>query len=224
MRFGIFSDIHSNLEAFEAVLEAFKKEKIDKCFCAGDIVGYAANPRECVDIVKQLNCPTVCGNHDWAVAGLIDYSDFNPYAKAAVEWTKAELGDAEKNYLKNLPLIYEDEEITMTHGSLEAPGEFEYIFNEASALRTLNLCRTKICFVGHSHSPAEYYEGAKRLVNVGSIGQPRDGDHRAAYCIYDLDKDRVEIKRVSYDIQKTMNKILAAGLPRILAFRLMAGR
>lgn len=224
MRYGIFSDIHSNLEALEVVLDALKKEKVDKYFCVGDVVGYAANPKECIEIMRELDCPTVCGNHDWAVVDVIDYSNFNSYARAAVEWTKAELDDAEKGYLKNLPLTYEDEEITMVHGSLESPEEFEYIFDELTAFRTLNLCRTKICFIGHTHSPAEYFKGVKRLVNVGSVGQPRDGDPRASYCIYDLDKDTVEIKRVEYNIQKTMNKILAAELPKILAFRLAEGR
>lgn len=190
----------------------------------GDIVGYAANPKECIKIMRELDCPTVCGNHDWAAVDLVDTSYFNPHARAAVEWTKKQLDKAEKNYLKNLPLTYEDGEITLVHGSLERPEEFDYIFDESAAQRTLNLCRTKICFIGHSHSPFEYSNGTKWLVNVGSVGQPRDAEPGAAYCIYDLDKDAFEIKRVEYDIKATMNKILAAGLPKILAFRLIEGR
>lgn len=224
MRYGIFSDIHSNLEAFEAVLEALKKESVDKYFCVGDIVGYAANPKECIKIMQELNCPIVCGNHDWAAVDWVDHTYFNPYAKAAVEWTKSQLNDSERNYLKDLPLIYEDEEITMVHGTLEKPEEFDYIFDEFSALRTLDLSRTKVCFIGHTHFPAEYSKEAKRLINVGSVGQPRDGNPKAAYCIYDPDKNTIEIKRIEYDIKTTMNKILAAGLPNILAFRLVEGR
>lgn len=223
MRYAVFSDIHSNLEAFETVLEALKKERVDKHFCVGDIVGYAANPKECIKVIRDLNCPIVCGNHDWAVVDLIDYSYFNVYARAAVDWTKIQLDDSEKDYLKDLPLKYEDEEITLVHGSLERPEEFDYIFGEADASRTLDLCRTKICFVGHTHSPARFTKGGKRLVNVGSVGQPRDNDPRAAYCIYDTDTGTVEIKRVKYDIRKTMNKILDAGLPEVLAYRLLEG-
>ena len=223
MKYAIFSDIHSNLEALEAVLEALRGEGVGRYFCIGDIVGYAADPKACIKMIRELNCLTVCGNHDWAAVDLIDYSYFNVYARASVDWTKTQLDDSEKEYLKGLPLKYEDEEITLVHGSLEKPEEFDYIFGEADASRTLDLCRTKICFVGHTHSPAKFTEGGKRLVNVGSVGQPRDNDSRAAYCIYDTDTGTAGIKRVEYDIRKTMNKILDAGLPEVLAYRLLEG-
>ncbi|MDP2943398.1 MAG: metallophosphoesterase family protein [Candidatus Omnitrophota bacterium] len=223
MRYAVFSDIHSNLEALEAVLEALRAEEADRYFCVGDIVGYAADPKACIKMIRELNCLTVCGNHDWAAVDLIDYSYFNVYARASVDWTKTQLDDSERDYLKGLPLKYEDEEITLVHGSLKRPEEFDYIFGEDDASRTLDLCRTKICFVGHTHSPAKFTEGSKRLVNVGSVGQPRDNDPRAAYCIYDTDTGTVEIKRVKYDIRKAMNKILGAGLPEPLAYRLLEG-
>jgi len=223
MRYADFSDIHSNLEAFEAVLEAIEKEKVDRYFCVGDIVGYAADPKECIKMIRKLNCVTVCGNHDWAVVDLIDYSYFNVYARASVDWTKLQLDDSEKNYLKDLPLKYEDEEITLVHGSLERPEEFDYIFEEFDASRTLDLCRTKICFVGHTHSPAEFASDEGRLINVGSVGQPRDGDPRAAYCIYDVEEKTVQVKRVEYNIGNAMNNILDTGLPEVLAYRLLEG-
>lgn len=223
MRYCIFSDIHSNLEALEAVLDAIRKEKPDRYLCAGDIVGYAANPSECIKIVRDLNCPIVCGNHDRAVAGMLDYSDFNDAAQAAVEWTKAVLNEWEKDYLRELPLLHEEGQITMVHGSLDKPEAFKYVFDEEAAAKTIKLCRTRTCFIGHTHSPFECHLGTKLLVNVGSVGQPRDGDSRAAYCLYDSEKDTLRIKRVEYDIKKAGAKILAAGLPEILATRLDKG-
>jgi len=223
MRYGVFSDIHSNLEALEAVLEALKKEKVDRYLCVGDIVGYAANPAECLKIVKDLDCPTVCGNHDRAVADPLYYFDFNDAAQAAVEWTKGNLNDREKDYLRGLPFAYEEGPITMVHGSLDRPEEFEYVLDEEAAVRTVKLCRTNICFIGHTHKPFEYYRGMKFLVNCGSVGQPRDGDPRAAYCVFDSESDNVHIKRVEYDIRSAAGKILAAGLPEHLAVRLSEG-
>ena len=111
----------------------------------------------------------------------------------------------------------------MVHGSLDRPEEFEYLLDEEAAVRTIKLCKTKICFVGHTHQPFEYYRGMKSLVNVGSVGQPRDGDPRAAYCVFDSESDKVSIKRVEYDVRSAMDKIIAAGLPEYLATRLSEG-
>lgn len=224
MKYGIFADVHSNLEALEAVIMALEKEGVEKYFCVGDIVGYAANPRECIQTIQALDCVTICGNHDWAAVGLYDYSNFNIFAKAAVEWTKNQLDATDKDYLSNLPLTYADGTITMVHGSLENPGQFEYIFDASCAFRTLQLCQTNVCFVGHTHLPAEHTRGTKRLINVGSVGQPRDGNPRAAYCVYDVDTGVVRIKRVEYNVQAAIRKILDAGLPHVLAFRLKEGR
>jgi putative phosphoesterase len=223
MRYGIFSDIHGNLEALEVVLEALKKEKVDRYLCVGDIIGYAANPRECLKIVKDLDCPVVCGNHDRAATGMLDYSYFNDAAQAVIEWTKLNLNDREKDYLRGLPLVYEEGQITMVHGSLDRPDEFEYVLDEEAATRTVKLCKTKTCFIGHTHIPLEYRRGAKLLVNDGSVGQPRDGDPRAAYCVYDSESGHSRIKRVEYDIKSAMDKIFAAGLPGTLARRLQKG-
>lgn len=223
MRYGVFSDIHSNLEALEAVLGALKKEDVDRYLCLGDIVGYAANPRECLKIIRDINCPTVCGNHDWAVSGLLDLSYFNDEAREALEWTIGSLNDWEKDYLRELPLVHEEDRITIVHGSLDKPEEFEYVLDEEAAVRTIKLCKTKVCFIGHTHRPFEYYRGAKLLVNDGSVGQPRDGDPRAAYCVFDSESGKLGIKRVEYDIKSTMEKILAAGLPERFAARLTEG-
>ena len=241
MRYAIFSDVHSNLEAFESVLQAFKEEKVDKYFFVGDIVGYGADPKECIKLLKKLQAVSVCGNHDWAAVGKTSISYFNEYAKAAVLWTRDALNEEEREFLKSLELVYQDADLTLVHGTLDAPGDFNYIFDTYTALQTIGLLKTQVGFVGHSHTPfiikseqgfpvivgenkAKIEKDKKYLVNVGSVGQPRDGDPRAAYCVYDKKENTIEIKRVIYDIKSAQNKILKAGLPEILADRLAEGR
>jgi len=241
MKYAIFADMHSNLEAYQAVLEKLKKEKPSKYFCVGDIVGYGADPVKCVEITKALNPVSVCGNHDWAVASLANLENFNPYAKDGIVWTKEAVADKEIDFLKRLELVHEDDELTLVHGSLFRPEEFNYVIDMYSAYKMLEMARTNISFIAHSHIPGIFVmengkpgyattasvkikEGRKYLVNVGSVGQPRDGDPRGAYCIYDKGKKTLEIKRVKYDIKKAQKKILDAGLPELLAHRLREGR
>ncbi|MFH1269860.1 MAG: metallophosphoesterase family protein [Candidatus Omnitrophota bacterium] len=241
MRYGVFSDIHSNLEAFDAVIEAYRKEKIDRYLCIGDAVGYAANPNECVRKVKTLAKVTVSGNHDWASVGLSSADYFNPFAKEAVSWTRRNLDEQGRNFLEGLPLVYKNGDLTLVHGTLDDPGDFNYMTDAIIAARTFELLETDICFVGHTHvagtfiesengiryqedSNIDIKEGSRYIINAGSVGQPRDGDPRAAYCIYDSDKKCVRIKRVSYDIQATRKKIISGGLPEFLGDRLLAGR
>ncbi|NQT94921.1 MAG: metallophosphoesterase family protein [Candidatus Omnitrophica bacterium] len=242
MRYAIFADIHSNLEAYQAFLEDAKKEKIDRYFCVGDIVGYGADPRECIELTKSLNCPVVCGNHDWAVVNKLSTDYFNEYAKEAVIWTQERLDDIDKNYLNNLDCVYQDDELTLVHGSLKDPKEFDYVTDRKSAHIVLSMQDTRLCFIGHTHVPGMFYyteEGdldyryAPRLnlkkedhylINVGSIGQPRDGDWRACYSIYDTEKYIIQLKRLEYDVKKASEKIEKAGLPKRLSDRILAGR
>lgn len=242
MRYGIFSDVHSNLEALEAVINAYKKEEIDKYLCVGDVVGYAANPKECIGKVKELVTITIAGNHDWANVDLFSLDYFNPDAKEAIFWTKQNLNDNSRYFLETLKLIYQDEDLTLVHGTLNEPQEFNYLVDEYAAYETIRLLETDICFVGHSHvagifiqdkdervfycldSAIGIKEENKYIVNVGSVGQPRDRNPKAAYCIYDTEKKEIQIKRVDYDIEATRKKIIAAGLPRFLADRLLVGR
>ena len=244
MKYAIFSDIHGNLEAYQAVLGALRKEGELKYFCVGDIVGYGADPAACIKATKRLNPVIVCGNHDWAAVGLTSMEYFNDYAKKAALWTASVLGKEDKDYLSSLKLTYTDEEMTLVHGTLMRPGRFEYVFDFDTAYRMMELMATKIAFIGHSHVPGiffmegdnvEYNSGPKVkyskdsqnkkcLVNVGSVGQPRDGDWRASYCVWDKDAGTLEIKRVEYDVAKARKKILDAGLPEILAERLRKGR
>lgn len=241
MKYAIFSDIHGNLEAYESVLKALKREKRLKYFCAGDIVSYGADPVACIKITRKLNPVIVGGNHDWASVGLTPIEYFNDYARKSVLWTASSLDEKGKDYLRSLPLIYIDNEITMVHGTLMRPEDFEYIFDLDTAYKMTNLMVTRIGFVGHSHVPGiftlengkiEYTKGPKvkiekqkrYLVNVGSVGQPRDGDWRASFAIFDRDAGTIEIRRVEYDLPKAQKKILDAGLPEILAERLSEGR
>lgn len=242
MRYGIFSDVHSNLEALGAAINALHQEDIGRYLCIGDVVGYASNPNECVEKVKTLAPITVAGNHDWACVNLFSEEYFNPVAREAVIWTRSNLDDTTKYFLGSLRLTYENQDLALAHGTLHNPQDFEYMLDEDAAAATFALLKTNICFVGHTHRPGVFIQnflgeihykesgaieikgGDKYVVDVGSVGQPRDGDPRAAYCIYDTEKKEVQIKRVSYDIQTARSKIINAGLPRYLGDRLLAGR
>jgi len=240
MRYGIFSDVHSNFEAFTAVLHAFSAEEIDQYVCVGDVVGYGADAAKCIEKIEGLSCFTVAGNHDWAVSDLYDPVNMNEAAREAVLWTEAVLSWEEIGYLKSLELVAEKETFTAVHGSLDSPADFNYILTERDVRATFRLLTRPVCFIGHTHCPAvfQYAEGAIRyraehrikvspdvryVVNVGSVGQPRDGDPRAAYAVYDEERQTVEIKRVAYEIKKAQEKILKAGLPSLLAYRLSTG-
>lgn len=242
MRYAILGDIHSNLEALNEVLWELKKESIDEYLCIGDVVGYNADPKECINITKSLCSKIVAGNHDWATAGKFSLDWFRDMAKDALVWTISLLDDAEKNYLSSLELIYEFQDFTLVHGTLFEPGQFHYLTNAEYAWRDFQFLKTKICFLGHTHKPIVYImdkegkmgyfrdeklnleDGFHYIVNVGSVGQPRDGDTRACFCIYDTKEKSVEFKRIEYDFEKTQEKILAVDLPQELAFRLSWGR
>jgi predicted phosphodiesterase len=242
LRYGIFGDIHSNLEALNAVIEVCQKEAIDKYLCVGDVVGYAVNPKECIDKVKALAMITVAGNHDWASVDLFSVDYFNPTALEAIVWTKHNLDEQDKYFLGSLELIYKNEHLTLVHGTLNAPRDFNYMTDGYIAEETFRLLKTNICFLGHTHlvdifikdkDDNLYYFQEKHIdikdinkyiVNVGSVGQPRDGNPQAAYCIYDTDIKQVQVKRISYDIKTTRKKIIKAGLPKFLGDRLLIGK
>lgn len=238
MRYGIFSDVHGNVEALEMIEAALRNEKLDECFCLGDIVGYGANPSECIAKVKKIASVIIAGNHDWAVAGKFDIENFTQDAKDAILWTHRTLSIEEKRFLFNLPLIYKENNFTLVHGTLSVPEEFNYVLDVSDAEENLQIQDTSFCFVGHSHIPEIYVSDAgvvlrqksqrikadKCLVNVGSVGQPRDGDNRASYCIFDSDKKTVSINRVRYNVKGARDKILAAGLPSLIAYRLLEGK
>ncbi|MBI5145389.1 MAG: metallophosphoesterase family protein [Candidatus Omnitrophica bacterium] len=242
MRYAIFADIHSNLEAFDAVIQALNQESIDKYLCLGDVVGYAANPKECIQKVRDLAMITVAGNHDWASVGLFSLDYFNPVAAQALLWTKRNLDEQDRYFLESLKLIYKNEDLTLVHATLNNPQDFNYMDNTYIAAETLGLLENNICFIGHTHRPGIFIkdkedsvqykevdkidikEGSKYIINVGSVGQPRDGNPDAAYAIYDTKKKQVEIQRISYDWETTRKKIHATSLPKFLGDRLLVGR
>lgn len=241
MRYGIFSDIHGNLEAMESVIAAYQQEAIDRYFCLGDVVGYGANPHECIEAVKRLQAHCLAGNHEWAVLGKMAIDDFNSEAQAAIQWTQGHLSEGDREFLANLDLIYKDEKMLLVHGMPYEPERFHYLLNHTQAKIGFARMDREICFIGHSHIPGFFLEqpGAihgvclpefcleakpRCMVNVGSIGQPRDGHPQASYCVYDIDQKTISIKRVDYDIKKAQQKIVAAGLPPLLAARLAWGQ
>lgn len=241
MRYGIFSDIHSNLEALGVVLEAYAKENIDKYICLGDIVGYAVDYAVCIQKVKELGAIVIAGNHDWAAVELVSLEYFNPVAKEAIAWTKDKLSAEDKDFLAPLELVKEIDDFQIVHGTLDKPQDFNYMTDSYIATKTFDLMRKNICFIGHTHIPGVFIENdeyvtyssrpdyklddnKKYIINVGSVGQPRDGNPDSSYCIFDTDINEIQIKRISYDIPKTQNKIIKAGLPLFLAQRLSQGR
>lgn len=240
MRYAILGDIHSNLEALEAVLADIAKARVDALYCVGDIVGYAADPGKCIARLKEINCPTVAGNHDYGVVEKTSVEYFNPDARDAVLWTRKNLSDEDKKYLVDLPLVLDCEHFTLAHGTLHSPDSFDYILTIYDAHLSFQTLQRSICFLGHSHVPITFFndnpisymiepeinlDGTdKVLVNVGSVGQPRDQDKRAAWALYDVEKRRVWIRRVEYDVEAAARKILEAGLPQMNAERLSLGR
>jgi len=242
MRYGIFADIHSNLEALEAVINAYKKEAIDRYLCAGDIVGYATNPRECIEKVCSLMGIAIAGNHDWVAVNLFPDDYFNPVARQAITWTRLNLNDESRSFLESLKLTYSNKDLVMAHGTLQKPQDFNYMSDGYMAEETFRLLEIDICFVAHTHVTGlcirdsdrflsytqegcvDIKVGNKYIVNVGSVGQHRDGNPDAAYCIYDSDKKKIQIKRVSYNAEITRKKIIGAGLPKSLGDRLLTGR
>ncbi|HLW36772.1 MAG TPA: metallophosphoesterase family protein [Chthoniobacterales bacterium] len=240
MRYAILSDIHANLEAFEAVLADARDNKCTHFVCLGDVVGYNANPHECVERIRAMDCPIVKGNHD-EQASLVESSrDFNEMAEEAIQWTRDHLTADDIEWLRDLKLQRQVRDFTIVHATLDTPGQWGYVFNNLDAAASFTYQHTTICFFGHTHVPMAFIRdegvqrqqidklriesGKKYFINVGSVGQPRDGDWHAAYCIYHAESNIVEQRRLKYDLATAQKKIIAAGLPHMLADRLAVGR
>jgi len=243
MRYVILGDIHSNLSALESVLAASEKEGADLVVSVGDIVGYGAAPAACIELLREHGVRPVLGNHDAACIDLLDTQYFNNYARAAVEWTRSTLSEDARDWLGSLPLVLHLEHCSIAHGTLFRPELFDYIQNPTDGDPSLEIMPLPVCFVGHTHVPVtllrlrdnptrtaytveaeiDVEEAARSLVNVGSVGQPRDEDPRAAYGLFDSERGKVWIKRVEYDISAEADRIHRAGLPGMLADRLFLG-
>lgn len=240
MRFAIFGDIHANLEALQAVLADAQSQGATHYVCIGDIVGYNANPHECLQIVRDMDCPVVKGNHDEQASMSSSLDGFNPLAEEALTWTREHLSEDERDWLHRMKLVRQVRDFTIVHATLDTPHKWGYVFNQLDAAASFSYQHTAVCFFGHTHAPRAFVRdgsvfsvsldrlkfemGKKYFVNVGSVGQPRDGDWRASYVIYDADKNFIELRRLEYDIESACSKILAAGLPARLAERLKLGK
>lgn len=243
MRHAILADIHSNLAAFEAVLnDAEGRGGFDKIWCLGDVVGYGPDPHDCIERLRQFESVCIAGNHDWAAIGKMDTSEFNPVAAAAAHWTAEQLTAEDKDYLQKLPLTLHENGFTLAHGSPREP-IWEYLLSTEAAQDNFTYFETAYCLVGHSHVPLifelvadkavyrKFKEGAalklkdkRMIINPGGVGQPRDGDPRASYAIYDSEAQAVHHYRVEYNIPATQKKMAERGLPSPLIWRLSVGR
>ena len=240
MRYAVISDIHANLHALEAVLEDIESRAVETLVCLGDIVGYGAYPEECVQRVRSLGCLTVAGNHDYAALDKISIEHFNPLARAATLWTRDNLSESAREFLDSIGLVEELPDASFVHGSYHSPELFDYVQTSYDAFLSLSKMPRRICFIGHSHVPVTFQQNptitftleenidvpadGKTLVNVGSVGQPRDQNPRASYAVYDDDEARVWICRVPYDIEGAAAGISDKGLPSALGERLKVGR
>lgn len=240
MRLALFGDIHANLEALEAVLDDAKSQEVTDFVCLGDIVGYNADPSACLELVRSMNCPTVKGNHDEDASGTHSLENMNPVAAAALEWTRSQLTDEQRDWLLRLRMVRQVSDFTVVHSTLDQPSNWNYVTNRFDAMANFSYQFTQIGFHGHTHVPRVYVktdrvqevaaeavqieDGSKYFINIGSVGQPRDGDWRACYVIYDTEHNLVVFRRIEYDIETTQGKILDAGLPEMLAERIAEGR
>jgi predicted phosphodiesterase len=241
MRIAVFSDIHANLHALEAVLADVDAERADELWCLGDIVGYGPRPNECTDLVRSRATVALCGNHDLAALGALDVADFSGDAAAAARWTQVALGDDQRAWLGGLQPLATRDEAELFHGSPRDP-VWDYVLSEDGALAALLATSAPVVLVGHSHialavswdtraveggvAPAGTeieLENARWLLNPGSVGQPRDGDPRAAWLLLDTEEHRATFRRVPYPVERTQAEIKAAGLPGALGARLTHG-
>lgn len=236
MKTLLLADIHSNLEALNAVL-ADAEKKFEKIVCLGDIVGYGAQPNECIEAMKKLRAECILGNHDAATIGALSTDWFNPHAASCIEWTKQKISEENERFLEALPKSLEKDGVLFVHGSPREPLT-EYM-NEAVARQALKQSKRQLIVVGHTHVPFVFSEKNSRcvdgdasidfskqkmLVNLPAVGQPRDANNKAGYALLDVEKKKIEIKRIAYDFEETARKIIAAGLPSIEAERLRLGR
>ena len=240
MKYAVIADIHSNLEALEVVLADAKAQQCTHYCCIGDVVGYGANPRECLETIRSMGMPCVKGNHDEYCSMDETLEGFNPHAAEAVQWTRQQLSPEDRQWLRDLKYLRLVNNFTIVHATLDGPQRWGYVFDKLAAAASFTYQNTSVCFFGHTHVPVAFIRdtvvrggtyskfkvdaGRKYFVNVGSVGQSRDGVAKATYVVYDMIENTIELRRLDYDIPKTQKKILDAGLPPRLAERLAVGK
>lgn len=236
MRVAMIADVHSNLKALTAVLEDASRRGFDELWCLGDIVGYGPEPVECIELLLEHRPKCVAGNHDLGAIGLLDLAGFNPDAASVCRWTASRLNKKTSKYVRDLPLKLVESDFTLVHGSPREP-VWEYILSPAQAMENLVYFNTPFCLVGHSHIPAAYRDGflipflpedamslvGRLIINPGAVGQPRDGDPRASYAVYDDELGTIVLHRIPYDIKAVQRKMALFSLPERLIRRLEFG-
>ncbi len=243
MKYGILGDVHANASALEAALQGLADADVDLALSVGDVVGYGAAPAACISLLREHGVSVVLGNHDQATAQDGALLGFNPAAAAAIAWTRTQLSRADRAWLGELPLVLSFDHAQLAHGSVIEPADFPYVFASEDAEPGLDALTRPLCFIGHTHMPGTFLrtvhdpvrtafsrdtfvdlsEIEAAIANVGSVGQPRDGDPRAAYAVFDSDKRTLRLERASYDVEREAARIAAAGLPASLAERLLIG-
>jgi predicted phosphodiesterase len=232
MRVAIISDIHSNLEALNSAFEAIDAQRVDDIVCLGDVVGYGANPNECLSLVRSRCSLILQGNHDAAAVDLSVANQFTLNAQLSAIWTFGALVSENKDFLRSIPQMKPRGDILFSHASPFEPEEWHYVISEFDTREAFQAFPERICFIGHSHIPVIFSEHGKVpaisqsgrfIVNVGSIGQPRDANPNLSFGIFDTDSWLYQNLRVGYDVDTAAEKIRKAGLPRALAERLYQG-
>lgn len=247
MKVILISDIHSNYDAIKEAEKRIRDIPYDEIWCLGDVVGYGAEPNECVEWVKNHCKHVLMGNHDYAVCKMEERFLFNEYAKKAIEWTVENLNLENKKFIENFKISLKVKDVFLVHSSPSEPLKWEYIFSADEALYNFNFFEEKVCFIGHTHIPVifefkepklkviypEYQMGkfafkldpdSRYIINPGSIGQPRDGDPRLSFLLFDTEYDVVEFFRFDYPFEKAAEKIFRNNLPSFLGERLFVGR
>jgi diadenosine tetraphosphatase ApaH/serine/threonine PP2A family protein phosphatase len=229
LKYLVFSDVHGNLEALQAVLAHGAATGVEFYVCLGDVIGYGANPNECIDTVRSLPAyACVKGNHDAAVVDPGERSFFHSVALEGVRYTETTLTSENKRFIERLPYVYTSDGLFIAvHASPYMPEAWEYVLDQGGAKRAFGAMKHQVAFIGHSHTPGgdqlTIRDGVRYVINVGSVGQPRDGNPDASFVVFDDEKLSVNIMRVEYDRKTAAEKILKAGLPPVLAERLLVG-
>lgn len=242
MLIGIFSDVHANVHALDAVIEDMEREGVKRKVFLGDVVGYGAFPGQCIDTLRALDCAVIQGNHDEAVALDSFEMEFNPLAREGVWFSRQHISESQRIWLSELPLIHRVRGAVFVHSCLYLPEEWLYVIGPEDAIVHFKRQRGRLCFCGHTHVPCvwEYGEdlqlhrprteeipienGSRYLVNVGSVGQPRDRRVDASYVIWDNRRNTIRFRRVPYPAEEACEAIIDAGLPMLLGQRLLQGR
>jgi len=244
MKYAILGDIHANLEALKAVIHDATQQQVDRYACTGDLVGYNADPHACLRLLRNKNPIVVQGNHDYYATHDLAMDLFASSARKSILWTRKHLSISDRKYLKSLPLLADTEHFTLVHSSLFDPSCWEYVSSILAVHNHFLNQFTPLCFIGHTHIPAAFlnHETIQKisfstdqpsfqlqpkvqyLINVGSVGQPRDKNPQAAYVIYDSSAQTICLRRVEYDLATTQKKIRSAGLPFQNALRLSTGK